>query len=116
MAAWAARKRGDGGNLGREPALIGQEAVHPCSVDGCYGVARRGGLCWGHVKRRTRKQTVNVLLVERPRSIFDRLQEAAITYCELKPTDDVGFERARDRLRKAAIAYARSVPSEKSRE
>lgn len=76
---------------------------HPCSVDGCPKEAARGGLCWGHVKKRQRGQTVNEALTERPESKIDVLREAALAYAEAEEDDD--FRRAEDSLRKAAERF-----------
>lgn len=83
----------------------------PCAVADCTNPARRAGLCWGHVQRRSRGQRVEGLLRERPDGAWARLVEAAVTLAELEATDDAGWLRARDNLRKAAAAYARQLPS-----
>lgn len=80
-----------------------------CSVDGCLNEAARAGLCWSHVKRRSRKLPVNVELEELPRSPFDRLLQAAFVFSELVATDDAGWKRARDNLRKSAVAYVAAL-------
>lgn len=47
---------------------------------------------------------VNRLLTERPASSWERLTEAAIAYFE---AEDSEWDRARDNLRKSAVAYAK---------
>lgn len=86
-----------------------------CSQSDCGEPAQRGGLCWGHVKRATRRQTVSGLLKERYRSPWDRLMEAMFAFYELKATDDEGFRKARDNFRKAAIAYVDSLKKRRGR-
>ena len=79
-----------------------------CSVNECVNAARRGGLCWAHVKRRSRRQPVHVNLMEKPKTPYERLLEAAFTMLDCKATDDEGWRRARNNLRKSAVRYGRS--------
>jgi hypothetical protein len=85
-----------------EPAL--------CAVDGCRNPARRGRLCWAHLKRRARGRPVSGTEI-RPRNWTrqDLLLEAAISLVDLPATDDEGWRRAVQRLRMAALRYARTV-------
>jgi hypothetical protein len=79
-----------------------------CDVDGCTNPSARRGLCWGHLKRIARGQTVNVLLFERSDTPWERLMEAVFALCDLKTTDSEGWFKARDRLRKTVMRYAAS--------
>lgn len=76
-----------------------------CTEDGCGRPAKRGGLCWGHRKRKSRGQVVSTELTTRPASSLERLLEAAITYADAGEDED--FSRAMDNLRKAGAAYGK---------
>ncbi|WP_141332898.1 hypothetical protein [Myxococcus sp. AB025B] len=81
----------------------------PCSVDGCTReAAPRRKLCHAHAKRATRGQPLSTPLAETYSSPWDRLTAAALAYADAG--DDEGeFSKAKDRLRKAAISYARGL-------
>lgn len=78
----------------------------PCSFDECPNLSRRTGLCWGHVKQQQRGQPLTPLRTGRIASNWNRLAEAALAYGEVDSTDDLNWNRGRDNLRKAALAYA----------
>lgn len=86
-----------------------------CYISGCDRPAKKGGLCWGHVKRRQRRkkgQAFSTEIAERRRpnspysSPYDRCYEIALSFGDLRATDDEGWEAARERFRKALDAYA----------
>ena len=78
-----------------------------CAFDGCPTPSQRGGYCWGHVKQaqRTGHRTD---LRERHASLAEGLRLAAIHLADLAATDDEGWRKAWDRLRMAALRYARA--------
>lgn len=93
---------------------MGPTAGGECSVDGCPRQAEHDGLCQGHLKRRQRGQVVNEPLAARPSGV-ERLTEAALRYAAAEGEED--FRRAKDNLRKAAVAVQTSkVISELTRE
>lgn len=57
----------------------------------------------------TRKQSLETPLAEPYASPWERLTAAALAYADVDDGDEEAFARARDRLRKAAVAYARSL-------
>lgn len=90
-----------------------------CDIDGCKNPAVRGGLCWGHLKRKQLKLPVDVEL-EPKRGLhaqltpFDRLVEAALVLLEVRPTDKAGWRRAKHRLRMAAKRYTKASEARRS--
>lgn len=81
-----------------------------CFIGDCDKEAHRYGMCWMHAKRFQREQRLN----PPPRSEsydgpFGRLMEAAVSLNDLAATDDEGWFKARDRIRKAAVAYVRAL-------
>lgn len=72
-----------------------------CSVDGCENEARRGGLCWGHHKRKDRGMPVEATMAPRPTKLA-RLRAAALAYAEADTDQD--YDRADDNLIKSAAA------------
>ena len=78
-----------------------------CAVEGCDNVAREGGFCWGHAKRRHRGQVINAPLREAGRSPGKVLFDAALRLADCDSEDDVEFRRAEGNHQKAAIAFAR---------
>lgn len=78
-----------------------------CSVSECVNAARKAGLCWGHFKRRQRGQSANGELRPSVMTPDQVLTEAALAYAEADVADDGAFQRAWDRLRKAAAIYTR---------
>lgn len=81
-----------------------------CRIDTCDREAVARGLCWPHYRRDVRGQDVDGPIHERPKTPWERLVGAIHAYMNVDDTDADGWERARDRLRKAAIAYALSLP------
>lgn len=73
-----------------------------CSVDGCAKEAARGGLCWGHIKRRQRKRTVSGELRAWGRPPPQLLVDAALSVADADTADDGAWRRAKDLLRKAS--------------
>ncbi len=57
----------------------------------------------------TRKQSMATPLAPTYESPWDRLTAAALAYADASDDEDE-FAKARDRLRKAAVAYARTAP------
>ena len=95
-----------------------------CSIDGCARPAARGGLCWGHLKRRQRGAVVDVELrpaaggqapvtLETSRGLF---LDAVLAYADAPVDDDDEYRRALDRLEKAAVAFARRRTTARVRE
>lgn len=79
-----------------------------CSVDDCLanGESKRGGLCAGHAKAKEQGRPMREL-AERHRSRMQRLIAAALHLADVDGFDALAWERAKDRLRKAASAYCR---------
>lgn len=84
-----------------------------CTVDDCPNPAARGGICWGHIKKRSRTGGLGEL-ERRPKSKQERVYEAALTYAGAESDDE--FERARENLRKSSIAAGQAFVSELTRE
>lgn len=77
-----------------------------CTVDDCLNEATRGGLCWGHARRRRRRKKAGKLgPPKRAGCEWDFLTEAALAYADADPLNEERWRKARDNLRKAAIAY-----------
>lgn len=76
----------------------------PCGIDGCENWARRGGLCWGHLKRRSRGLPLHQPLAERS-TLWSRLVRAALRYADAPADDECEYVRAKDQLRKSAYDY-----------
>lgn len=75
----------------------------PCAFDGCTANAQRQGLCWGHLRQKRLQRPLRKL---RDRSgPKDAFMGAVLNYLELAPTDDAGWQRAWNRLRRAAHRY-----------
>ena len=80
-----------------------------CSVDGCDGLEelangrRTGGLCATHRKRLRTGGAFGAPIRGRVRSALGLLEAAARSYD--------GSNRAKDRLRYAALVYVRKLPS-----
>jgi len=85
----------------------------PCSVQGCTRVAapRRHHECWTHIKRRQRRSPPIEEPVRPPAypSSWTRLETAAIVLGNVDSLDEDAYQRARERLRKAAVTYATSL-------
>lgn len=81
----------------------------PCAVDGCTNAVRKGGYCWGHYKRKQRRKVVSSPLTFRPGDV-ERLQESALTYAGAESDEE--WRRARDNLRKSAVAARPAILSE----
>lgn len=67
-----------------------------CSVEGCHKPARKGGLCWAHVKRRQRSQPLSEPLRKYGSKKTDKLLDAALRYAHA--TDDEEYKQARRML------------------
>jgi hypothetical protein len=81
-----------------------------CKQPDCINLAQRAGNCWAHHKRRFRNGTrVEGALVRRHQPPVEALTEAALGYWEAEEDDE--YAKALDRLRKAAVRYAQSLPS-----
>lgn len=88
--------------------------MQPCSVDGCPNAAKRGDLCWAHLKRRARQKPMTDPLSYKARgysSPWEHLQRAAVRLADADSEDDAEYERRKDVLRKAALAYIRHLRS-----
>jgi hypothetical protein len=81
-----------------------------CTVEGCKHEAKRGGLCWGHVKRRTRGRPVDVELRQYG-DIKQTFKNAVLSVGEVDAFDGEEWTRAWDRVRKAVWAMQkRRIP------
>lgn len=78
-----------------------------CTVDGCLRPARRSGLCWGHLKQRTKGKPLSDL-AEKGHGPKRVLQEAIYDWVEADASDKAAWARAWDRVRKAAVRYAKA--------
>ena len=72
-----------------------------CTVGDCMRLAESGGLCSAHRKRKQRGVQLGLPMVEKFCSTWDRLHAAAIDLAEADSEDDIAYQRAEDRLRKA---------------
>ena len=79
----------------------------------CDAPAARGPLCELHRKRRQRAQVLSLPVRERYQG-WSRVVECAIGLADASAEDDREFERAADRLRKAALAYAHELEATRS--
>ena len=86
---------------------------HDCSVADCPKPAKKGGLCWGHLKAAQRGQTVSRELAKRHSTPLERLTEAALTYAEVDADEE--WDRAKNNLAKSAVAYTRKHIAEATR-
>jgi hypothetical protein len=80
-------------------ALPAPQPDQPCSIDECGKTARKAGLCWGHYKRRQRRQPVGVPLREQGTTelarlmlAFERYQEAESESLEKLLVESMGDE------------------------
>lgn len=85
--------------------------MHPCSIDGCDNPAAKGGLCWGHHKRRQRGRVISSALSKPSRTPWAAVQKSALAYAEADSGDDREWERASEALRAAVHRYTQSLPS-----
>lgn len=106
---------GGGGEEGEKGRGGGLSAA--CAIEACGWPAYRAGLCRGHYERKRLGLPVDVELERRGpgrgRSAWEVLWDAVLHVNDLRATDDDGWERARERVRMAAVRYVRSLPSEK---
>ena len=83
-----------------------------CTVPGCDEPAARKGHCWTHIKRRQRKQPLDVPVRKRSGGAerFTEASEAAVEYVHLleDSDDDRAFMEADRRFRRAMRAFARA--------
>lgn len=76
-----------------------------CSAD-CPREVYRGGLCRSHYERKRLGLGTGAEVRAYGLTPWQRVWEVFFDLHDLKPTDGRGWERARDRLRKALGAYA----------
>lgn len=82
-----------------------------CASPECSKPVFRKGLCRGHYARPKDEP-----LAPRKQTPWERLVAAAIAYADgLEGTDREAWQRARDRLRKAAAAYGEALASARGR-
>lgn len=79
--------------------------VRYCRVQDCEREAERVDLCALHRKRFQRQAAELTTGVLRRTDPWDRVFEAAKELFMVLDSDDEGYERARERLRKAAKSY-----------
>lgn len=80
-----------------------------CVADDCLNLARKGGYCWAHIKRRLRQRPVlGEAVAHKHQTPRQLLAEAALAYADADTTTDITFRLAWDRLRKAALRYVLS--------
>jgi hypothetical protein len=101
--------------------MLVSQAEHteiPCLVADCgkpaalkkNGSFREGGYCYACARQRHRTGgTQRNVIRQSYETPFERLMESGIVLTELRCTDDEGWERSRDRMRKAALGYALSL-------
>lgn len=80
-----------------------------CSVEDCERDAACRGLCWAHYKRQARGRPVTGPLQQRDPRATLRAAVQAVADVDTSEDADAEFERAQDRLRKAAVRYAESL-------
>lgn len=80
--------------------------IELCRSNGCRNEPARAGLCWTHVKRRQLDRPMDPEVRRHYQDRQEMLWEAIFSALEVSPTDDEGWERARARVRMAAIRYA----------
>lgn len=84
-----------------------------CTAGECLNPAAKGGLCWGHLKRRQEGRELGQLRRGQGTAAglrlhpCVRLRLAALAYADADSTDDIAFQRAWHRLYCAAQAVAR---------
>jgi hypothetical protein len=79
---------------------IEMNGSEPCDRD-----ATRGPRCYAHDQRRYRKEPMSAPIAKRHMTPLERLCEAALAYADADVGDEGAWNRARVRLRKAAVAY-----------
>jgi hypothetical protein len=77
----------------------------PCCEPNCESPADMSGRCWAHWKRRERGQSASAT-VRKQLSREARLWEAFYASLEIDEFDDEAWERARARVRMAALRFA----------
>lgn len=83
-----------------------QEAT--CAVDGCPNeAAPRKALCWAHVKRRQRGESLESPPRRYGRTLFQAICDAARIYANAEDEED--FRRARRLLAKRVELYAKAA-------
>ncbi|WP_163869561.1 hypothetical protein [Myxococcus eversor] len=84
-------------------------AQERCTIGDCTRTAAPGRRqCHAHQKRATRGQSLSTPVAETYATPWERLVAAALAYADAGD-DEEEFARAKDRLRKAAQSYARSL-------
>lgn len=76
-----------------------------CTISGCDKPSARGGLCWGHVKRRQKGKPLTEL-GERL-SPKERLVKAALDLAAACDFDEILFRKLQKRLMEHARAYTK---------
>ena len=85
--------------------MRGEYAGHRCAHLGCRRVAEALGLCGAHYMRRKRGTAMDrPVRSVRPRSLTERLRDAAIEYAEADTAEE--FDLAWSHLREAARNYS----------
>ncbi len=79
-----------------------------CQVNECNRIAQRNGLCWAHVRRRSRGSSLSAP-IRRVTSPWSTVVDAAIDLADSDSQDDTNYRRRQWRLRKATLRYARSL-------
>ena len=93
--------------------LASMLSPHPrggfCVADDCLNLAKKGGYCWAHLKRRHRQRPLAEAVRHKHQTPQQLLAEAAIAYADADTSTDATFRLAWDRLRKAALRYVRKA-------
>ncbi len=87
----------------------------PCSVDSCVNEAKKGGLCWGHLRRRKLGQSMSAPLEEhrgRPPADtnynpWERIKAAAVRFAD--DTEAPAGENPREAMRRAEQRYHKAL-------
>ena len=75
-----------------------------CTVGDCVRLSERDGLCSTHRKRKQRGQQLSLPVVEKYADPWDRAHAASIDLANVDSEDDLEYQRAEDRWRKAIEA------------
>lgn len=79
-----------------------------CIAEDCTRLAQRNGLCWAHVRRRSRGALLSPP-VRVPVSPWACVVDSAVELADSDSQDDRAYRRSEWRLRKATIRYAKAL-------
>lgn len=78
-----------------------------CGEDECLGRAFRSGLCRTHYEQKRLGRQLKAVVSYA--SKYERFVEAVLSYAECPDHDEAEFKRRTERLRQAALAWAKSL-------